>query len=90
MPQLIVPVYRMFEVYCLWQIGGIHPENCRLLKTDKSTEYALSPESLSAAISHDIAVGLIPFFLCGTVSVCCVSIPSISLLHTYLYIVLVS
>ncbi|XP_058207624.1 phenylacetaldehyde synthase [Rhododendron vialii] len=49
------------------QIGGIHPENCRLLKTDKSTEYALSPESLSAAISHDIAVGLIPFFLCGTV-----------------------
>ncbi|PSR94897.1 Tyrosine decarboxylase, partial [Actinidia chinensis var. chinensis] len=49
------------------QIGGIHPENCRLLKTDSSTDYALSPESLNEAISHDVAVGLIPFFLCATV-----------------------
>jgi len=49
------------------KIAGIHPENCKLLKTDKSTEYALSPELLSEAISHDIAIGLIPFFLCGTV-----------------------
>ncbi|KAF5726985.1 tyrosine decarboxylase 1-like [Tripterygium wilfordii] len=49
------------------QIGGIHPENCRVLKTDASTDYALSPELLSETISHDIAVGLIPFFLCATV-----------------------
>ncbi|KAK6164405.1 hypothetical protein DH2020_001269 [Rehmannia glutinosa] len=49
------------------KIGGIHPENCRVLKTDSSTEYALSPESLSEAISRDIASGLIPFFLCATV-----------------------
>ncbi|KAK6164344.1 hypothetical protein DH2020_001208 [Rehmannia glutinosa] len=48
------------------KIGGIHPENCRVLKTDSSTEYALSPESLSEAISRDIASGLIPFFLCAT------------------------
>ncbi|CAL1357102.1 unnamed protein product [Linum trigynum] len=49
------------------QIGGIHPENCRLLKTDSSTNYALPPEIVSEAISHDISIGLIPFFLCGTV-----------------------
>ncbi|GMP99272.1 hypothetical protein CsSME_00046805 [Camellia sinensis var. sinensis] len=48
------------------QIGGIHPENCRFLKTDASSEYALSPESLNEAISHDIAIGLIPFFLSAT------------------------
>ncbi|KAL0459345.1 UNVERIFIED_CONTAM: Tyrosine decarboxylase 1 [Sesamum latifolium] len=49
------------------KIAGIHPENCRVLKTDASSEYALSPESLSEAISQDIASGLIPFFLCATV-----------------------
>ncbi|XP_057965229.1 tyrosine decarboxylase 2 isoform X1 [Malania oleifera] len=49
------------------QIGGIHPENCRLLKTDASTNYALSPDLLSEAISRDISIGLIPFFLCATV-----------------------
>uniref|UniRef100_A0A224X465 Tryptophan decarboxylase n=1 Tax=Hypericum kalmianum TaxID=473045 RepID=A0A224X465_9ROSI len=49
------------------QIAGIHPENCRLLETDSSTYYTLSQESLSAAISEDVATGLIPFFLCATV-----------------------
>lgn len=51
----------------LWQIAGIYPENFRLLKTDSSTDFALSPETLSKAISQDIASGLIPFFLCATV-----------------------
>ncbi|XP_021280365.1 tyrosine decarboxylase 1 isoform X1 [Herrania umbratica] len=49
------------------QIGGIHPENCRLLKANSSTNYALSPELLSETISQDLAHGLIPFFLCATV-----------------------
>ncbi|XP_061343435.1 tyrosine decarboxylase 2 isoform X1 [Gastrolobium bilobum] len=49
------------------QIGGFDPELCRLLKTDSSTNYALSPDVLSEAISSDIASGLIPFFLCATV-----------------------
>ncbi|XP_011024499.1 PREDICTED: tyrosine decarboxylase 1-like isoform X1 [Populus euphratica] len=49
------------------QIGGIHPENCKLLKTDSSTNYALSPNLLSKAISDDISTGLVPFFLCATV-----------------------
>ncbi|KAK9281335.1 hypothetical protein L1049_004234 [Liquidambar formosana] len=49
------------------QIGGIHPENCRLLKTDSSTNYGLSPDLLSEVISHDISIGLIPYFLCATV-----------------------
>ncbi|PQQ17545.1 tyrosine decarboxylase 1 isoform X1 [Prunus yedoensis var. nudiflora] len=49
------------------QIGGIHPENCRLLRTDCSTDYALSPNVLNEAISNDVTSGLIPFFLCATV-----------------------
>lgn len=49
------------------QIGGLNPELCRLLKTDSSTNFALSPDVLSEAISNDIASGLIPFFLCATV-----------------------
>ncbi|KAI3787862.1 hypothetical protein L2E82_00347 [Cichorium intybus] len=49
------------------QIAGIHPENCKLLKTETCNEYALSPESLTDAISHDVASGLIPLFLCATV-----------------------
>uniref|UniRef100_A0A2P2K7B8 Tyrosine decarboxylase 1 isoform X2 n=1 Tax=Rhizophora mucronata TaxID=61149 RepID=A0A2P2K7B8_RHIMU len=49
------------------QIGGIHPQNWRVLKTDSSSNYALNPDLLREAISHDIASGLIPFFLCGTV-----------------------
>ncbi|XP_073141219.1 tyrosine decarboxylase 2 [Henckelia pumila] len=68
---------RKLVVYCSDQthaslqkackIGGIYPENIRILETDSSTEYALSPESLTKAISQDIALGLIPFFLCATV-----------------------
>lgn len=49
------------------QIGGIHLQNCRLLKTDSSANFSLSPDSLDEAISHDKDMGLIPFFLCATV-----------------------
>ncbi|KAK4272994.1 hypothetical protein QN277_021471 [Acacia crassicarpa] len=49
------------------QIGGLNPELCRSLRTDPSTNYALSPDALCEAISNDIASGLIPFFLCATV-----------------------
>ncbi|XP_004292248.1 PREDICTED: tyrosine decarboxylase 1-like [Fragaria vesca subsp. vesca] len=49
------------------QIAGIHPENCRILSTNSTTNYALSPSVLNEAISNDITSGLIPFFLCGTV-----------------------
>lgn len=49
------------------QIAGIHLDNCRVLKTESSTNYSLSPDLLSEVISQDIAIGLIPFFLCATV-----------------------
>ncbi|XP_042515557.1 tyrosine decarboxylase 2 [Macadamia integrifolia] len=49
------------------RIAGIYPENCRLLKTDSSTNFALSSDVLSEAISKDIAAGLVPIFLCATV-----------------------
>uniref|UniRef100_A0A1J3K917 Tyrosine decarboxylase 1 n=1 Tax=Noccaea caerulescens TaxID=107243 RepID=A0A1J3K917_NOCCA len=49
------------------QITGIHPENCRVLKTDSSTDYALRPELLQEAVSKDLEAGLIPLFLCANV-----------------------
>lgn len=49
------------------QIAGIHPKNCKALKTDPSADYALSPELLMEAITEDKTTGLIPFFLCSTV-----------------------
>lgn len=49
------------------QIAGIHPENLRVLKTDASTNYSLSPVLLEEAVSRDVSVGLVPFFLCATV-----------------------
>ncbi|CAA7034159.1 unnamed protein product [Microthlaspi erraticum] len=54
-----------FQKAC--QIAGIHPENCRVLKTDSSTDYALRPEFLQEAVSKDLEAGLIPFFLCANV-----------------------
>nr|AZM69446.1 tyrosine decarboxylase [Asarum sp. XW-2018] len=49
------------------QIAGILPANYRLLKTDSSTNFALSPDAVSKAIFDDSQAGLIPFFLCATV-----------------------
>ncbi|KAJ0265502.1 hypothetical protein HA466_0017770 [Hirschfeldia incana] len=49
------------------QIAGIHPENCRVLKADSATCYAMRPELLQEAVSQDLEAGLIPFFLCGNV-----------------------
>ncbi|RYQ97700.1 hypothetical protein Ahy_B08g093777 [Arachis hypogaea] len=56
-------------------IGGLNPELCRSLKTDASTNYALSPEVFSEAVSRDIASGLIPFFLCATVGTTSSTVP---------------
>uniref|UniRef100_A0A804L8A4 Tyrosine decarboxylase n=1 Tax=Musa acuminata subsp. malaccensis TaxID=214687 RepID=A0A804L8A4_MUSAM len=49
------------------QIAGIFPENLRVLKTDLTSNYALSLEVVSEAISSDLTAGLIPFFICATV-----------------------
>lgn len=49
------------------QIAGIYPENCKMLKTDASTNYAISPDLLSEVISVDIAAGFIPTLLSATV-----------------------
>ncbi|CAN6567924.1 hypothetical protein C1H46_023035 [Malus baccata] len=49
------------------QIVGINPNNFRVIKTTKSTSFALSPESLKLAISSDVEAGLMPLFLCATV-----------------------
>ncbi|KAL1830423.1 hypothetical protein ACET3Z_000074 [Daucus carota] len=49
------------------QIAGIHPGNCRVLKTKSCNDYSLSPETLEEAISTDVASGLIPLLLCATV-----------------------
>ncbi|KAI4341785.1 hypothetical protein MLD38_026468 [Melastoma candidum] len=49
------------------RIAGIFPENFRVLETDASTNYALSPGLLEEAVSRDVSSGLVPFFLCATV-----------------------
>lgn len=49
------------------QIADIHPENYRLLKTDLSTYYAVSPTVISEAIVQDKSSGLIPLFPFATV-----------------------
>ncbi|KAJ4721192.1 Tyrosine decarboxylase [Melia azedarach] len=46
---------------------GIPPSNFRSLPTSFSTEFALSPETLRAAIEDDIKCGLVPLYLCATV-----------------------
>ncbi|ONK70101.1 uncharacterized protein A4U43_C05F30270 [Asparagus officinalis] len=49
------------------QIAGIYTENLRLLKADQNSNYALTPDAVSEAISSDLSEGLIPFFLCATI-----------------------
>ncbi|KAK1265795.1 Tyrosine decarboxylase 1 [Acorus gramineus] len=48
------------------QIAGIYPENCRVLKTSPSTNFALDPNVVCETISQDVAAGFIPFFICAT------------------------
>ncbi|KAK6240361.1 Pyridoxal phosphate-dependent decarboxylase - like 5 [Theobroma cacao] len=49
------------------KIVGIDPKNFRAIKTNKSTSFGLSPESLRFAITKDVETGLIPLYLCATV-----------------------
>ena len=41
--------------------------HCRLIPARPELDYALDPADLSAAIQEDIASGLIPFYLVGTI-----------------------
>ncbi|XP_058197446.1 tyrosine decarboxylase-like [Rhododendron vialii] len=49
------------------RIAGISPKNFRAIPTTKDDAFGLSPDSLESAIVSDLAVGLIPLFLCATV-----------------------
>lgn len=40
----------------------------RLVKADCNKNYAVTPEAVSEAIATDLLSGLIPFFICATVS----------------------
>ncbi|KAI9081653.1 hypothetical protein K1719_036389 [Acacia pycnantha] len=64
-------VYGSDQTHCALQkaasVAGIRPENFRVIKTKKSSSFALSPDSLLAVILHDIENGLVPCFLCATV-----------------------
>ncbi|KAI4356232.1 hypothetical protein L6164_000269 [Bauhinia variegata] len=64
-------VYASDQTHCALkkaaQIAGIHPKNIHAIKTNKSTSFALSPESLFSTILVDVENGLIPCFLCATV-----------------------
>jgi aromatic-L-amino-acid decarboxylase len=47
------------------KVAGIGSENLRLIDVDDN--FAMRPDALAAAITHDKDLGLIPFFVCGTV-----------------------
>ncbi|KAL5548518.1 hypothetical protein UlMin_003749 [Ulmus minor] len=49
------------------KIAGIDPMNCRVIKTTRSTLFALSPELLRQTICSDVEAGLVPLYLCATV-----------------------
>lgn len=53
--------------FCL-QIAGIFSENVRVVIADCNKNYAVAPEAVSEALSIDLSSGLIPFFICATVS----------------------
>lgn len=48
------------------QIAGV-AANLRVLPTNSSTNFSLSPAALRKAVAEDAANGFLPFFLCGTV-----------------------
>eukprot|EP00249_Psilotum_nudum_P018946 c27032_g1_i2 orf=156-1640(+) len=48
-------------------IAGICAENFRVLTAEATTNYALDPIVVSKAVAEDVAAGLVPLFLCGTV-----------------------
>jgi aromatic-L-amino-acid decarboxylase len=50
------------------QIAGIFSENVRVVIADCNKNYAVAPEAVSEALSIDLSSGLIPFFICATVS----------------------
>lgn len=41
--------------------------HCRLLPAKAELDYALDPADLTAVIEQDLAAGLIPFYLVGTI-----------------------
>lgn len=49
------------------KIAGIFPCNIRLIPTTSDTNFSLSPAVLRGILEADVASGLIPLFLCGTV-----------------------
>ncbi|XP_077210927.1 tyrosine decarboxylase-like [Tasmannia lanceolata] len=64
-------VYCSDQTHCGFQkaakIAGIHPDNFRAVRTKRSDNFGLSPESLHKTIINDVEAGLIPLFLCATV-----------------------
>jgi hypothetical protein len=49
------------------QIANIATANFRPVRTDASSHFSLSPTVLTKAAANDVAAGLVPFFLCGTI-----------------------
>ncbi|CAI0468486.1 unnamed protein product [Linum tenue] len=64
-------VYCSDQTHCAFEkaakVVGIQPGNIRAVETNKTTSFALSPDSLKSAIRADVAVGLVPLFLCATI-----------------------
>ncbi|VFQ83273.1 unnamed protein product [Cuscuta campestris] len=49
------------------KLAGIFPRNIRILPTSRDDNFSLSPRALRRAIEADVAIGLVPLYLCATV-----------------------
>lgn len=50
------------------QVAGIEKKNWRFLKTSFDTNFAIDPAVFEEAVKKDLEAGLVPAFLCATVS----------------------
>lgn len=56
-----------FTVQKAAKLIGIPPRNFRVISTSAKTGYALTAESVKAAMDADVVAGMVPLYLCGTV-----------------------
>nr|ADG34844.1 putative phenylacetaldehyde synthase [Vanda hybrid cultivar] len=56
-----------FTVQKAAKLVGIPTRNLRVISTSRETGYALTAEIVRAAMDADVAAGMVPLYLCGTV-----------------------
>ncbi|CAN6218054.1 unnamed protein product [Urochloa humidicola] len=64
-------VYSSDQTHATFQKGarlvGIPPSNFRVIPTSAASGYGLTADAVRAAVDRDVALGLVPLYLCATV-----------------------